>query len=256
MIWNEKYETDGPRGPRAGADRAPAVHAEPGAPQRGVLPAGLRARGGEGRGRAGARGPRAPALHHQGRPAGRLPLRHVRGAAARHRAHPVHVGHHRPAGGRRLHAQRRAHLVRVRGPGARRRRGDGARRGAGLLHLRPLQRRARVPLRGRAHRRLGGAGLHGVPGAAGDDHARLQDLGPRLHAGLRAGTRRRSRRRAAQRRAASRCARDSSAPSRGARRCARSSSRAWASRPWTTTASPRCSAPGCRSSARRAAACT
>ena len=96
----------------------------------------------------------------------------------------------------------------------------------------------------------------GVARAPGHDHARLQDLGARLHARLRAGPRGRPRRRRHRGREPEppRGLLRRRALERGAARD--SSSRASASTRWTPTASPRCSGPGSPSSARSAAACT
>ena len=109
------------------------------------------------------RGPRAPALHHQGRPARQLPLRHVRGAAARHRAHPLHLGHHRQAHRRRLHAATTCALAEC----------VARLLAAGGVTEHDVVQIAfnyglftgglRLPPGGRAHRRLGHPGLHRGP---------------------------------------------------------------------------------------------
>ena len=55
-------------------------------------------------------GPREIPLHHQEGPARHLPLRHVRRAAGKARAHPRLLRHDRQADGRRLHPEGHRHL--------------------------------------------------------------------------------------------------------------------------------------------------
>ena len=188
---------------------------------------------------ARARRPGALPVHHQGRPARQLPLRHVRGAAREGLAHPRLQRHHRPAHGGRLHQGRHRHLGRGDGAldrgGGRPGRGHGARR----LRLWPVHRRHRRALRRRAPRLHGRPGLRRHDRAPGPAHrglpARGSSWSPRPTS-WRSSTRWRPRA-STPGRPPSRSA--SSAPSPGPSRCARRSSGAPTSGRSTSTASPR-----------------
>ena len=94
-------------------------------------------------------------VHHQGRPARELPVRHVRRAARAGGAHPRLLGHHRQAHGGGLHAGRHRPLGRPGGALHPRQRRARRRHRARRLRLRPVHRRPGRALRRRA------AGLHG-----------------------------------------------------------------------------------------------
>ena len=124
--------------------------------------------------------------HDQGRPAGELPDRHVRGPRDRAAADPRLERDHRPAHGGGLHPAGPGYLVGPDGPvdpgGGRAARRHGARG----LRLRPVHRRAGRPLRRRA------AGLHGHSGfgrhdrTAGEADRRPAAAGDHGHADLHA----------------------------------------------------------------------
>ena len=106
-----------------------------------------------------ARRHRAFPVHHQGRLARQLSVRPVRGAARGGAAPARLVRHHRQADGGRLHAGRSRPVVRPDGAHARLRRRAARRHRAQCLWLRPVHRRARLPLRRRAARLHRGADL-------------------------------------------------------------------------------------------------
>ena len=83
-------------------------------------------------------------VHHQGRPAAELSLRHVRGADGGDRAHPCVERHDRQADRGRLHARRHRHLGAADGALDPRRRRPRARQDAHRLWLRPVHRRTRL----------------------------------------------------------------------------------------------------------------
>ena len=95
----------------------------------------------------------APAVHHQGRPARPLPVRHVRRAPRAHRARARLVGHDRQSDHRGLHGRRHRPVGRPHRPHAGRRRHAARRHAAERLRLRPVHRRPRPALRLRASRR-------------------------------------------------------------------------------------------------------
>src|SRR6185503_11641063 len=142
------------------------------------LSAGVRRRRCPARGPRLARRPRALPVHGEGRPPRELPVRNVRRAARGGRPHPRIVRDDGPADRRRVHAARRRHLGGARGALARVGGRPTRRRRAHRLRLRPLHRRARLPLRRgaprlhghprlRRHDRAAGAADRGLP-AAGD----------------------------------------------------------------------------------------
>ena len=133
--------------------------------ERAALPAGLRRRRRPPRRLPGAGRPREVPDDRQERPAGELPVRHVRRPAGPDPAGARLLRHDRAADRRRLHRGRSGHLGHGRGavhPG----RGRAARRrGAHRLRVRPVHRRARRALR------RGEARLHGHPDLRGHDPA-------------------------------------------------------------------------------------
>ena len=133
---------------------------------------------------------RRPAVHAQERPARPLPVRAVRRAARGGRTHPRLLGHDGQADGRRVHARRRRTLRRglraLPRAGRRRARDDAAQR----QRLRALHRRPRLPLRRRAPRHDGRAGLgwhDGAPAAADQDFRPDVSLYAELRAHARPG---------------------------------------------------------------------
>ena len=97
------------------------------------------------------------------------------------------------------------------------------------LRLRPVHRRARLPLRRRISRRRRHPGRRRLYRAAGAAHRRFQARHHRGDAVLHARDRRRIRAAGLRRRATAACASAFSAPSRGPKACAPKSSAAWAS---------------------------
>ena len=124
------------------------------------------------------------AVPHQGRAARRLSVRpRLRRARARPaRAHVL--GHHRQPGRQPVHARRRGAVDH--GDGALPRHGGRgpAGRGAGDAVVRPLHRRLRVPLRGRADRGDGGADRRRPHVLAAAAHARPRGHGAGRHLDL------------------------------------------------------------------------
>ena len=160
---------------------------------RAALPGEVRRRGRSSRRAPVARGSRALPVHHQGRPAGELPVRHVRRAAAQGRAHSRLERDDRPADRRRVHAARHRHLGRRDGAvaprGRRVRDGHHPRR----VRLRALHRGPGRALRRRAPRRDGGAGVGRPDRAPGPADPRLLADGADVDAFVRARDRRRVR---------------------------------------------------------------
>ena len=152
--------------------------------------AGLRRRGRAPVGLPVAGRPGEVPVHHQGRSARQLPLRHVRRAARAGGARACQLGHHRQADGGGLHAQGHRHLGRPGGALDPRRRRPGRRHGARGLRLRPVHRRAGRALRRRAAGLHGGADVRRPDREAGAADHRLPARHHHGHAQLHAGDRR------------------------------------------------------------------
>ena len=129
--------------------------------------------------------PAQTSLHHEERPAGELSLRSVRGAAAGSGPRPRVVGDHGHVHCCRLFAERHQDLVEPGGAHPGRGRHYEGRRDPDLFQLRPVHRRLRAALRGRAPGRLGHPHFERQYPAPDPDHAGLQDHGARGNAELR-----------------------------------------------------------------------
>ena len=132
-------------------------------------------------------------VHHQGRPAAELSVRHVRGADGRDRARARVERHDRQADRRRLHAGRHRHLGAPDGALDPRRRRALDRQDPRRLRLRPVHRRARRALRRRAAGRDRDPGRRRLHRAAGAAHRRFPARHHHGDALLHAGDRRRVR---------------------------------------------------------------
>ena len=145
--------------------------------QRRALPRRLGRRRGAPRRRPRAGRPGEAAVHEQGRPAGQLPVRDVRGAARAGGAGARVQRYDGPADRRRLHRRRHRHVGHGDGAQHPRRRRPAGRRAAQRLRLRAVHRRPRRALRRREARLHRRTGLRRHDRAAGPADHRLRARG-------------------------------------------------------------------------------